>query len=57
MKEKFLRDLPIYLNGYAVVMLMWSIPKISFLDITMFLLAMISFLWYGKEKSEKQSGG
>jgi len=57
MKEKFLRDLPVYLNGFAVGMLMWSIPKISFLDITMFLLAMISFLWYGKEKSEKQSGG
>jgi len=53
MKEKFLRDLPVYLNGFAVGMLMWSIPKISFLDITMFLLAMISFLWYGKEKSEK----
>jgi hypothetical protein len=53
MKEKLIKDLPIYLNGYAVCMLLWSIPEISVLDITMFVLAMVTFLWYGKVKSQK----
>jgi hypothetical protein len=51
MKEKLIKDLPIYLNGYAVGMLLWSIPEISVLDITMFVLAMVTFFWYGKIKS------
>ena len=51
MKEKLINDLPIYLNGYAVGMLLWSIPEISVLDITMFVLAMVTFFWYGKIKS------
>jgi hypothetical protein len=51
MKEKLIKDLPIYLNGYAVGMLLWSIPEISVLDITMSVLAMVTFLWYGKIKS------
>ncbi len=56
MKEKFLKEmqtslsLPIYLNGYAVGMLLWSIPQISALDITMSILAMVTFFWYGKIK-------
>jgi hypothetical protein len=50
MKEKLLKNLPIFLNGFAVSMLLGSIPKISFLDITMYILAMISFLWHCKEK-------
>jgi hypothetical protein len=51
MKEKLIKDLPIYLNGYAVGMLLWSIPEISVLDITMYVLAMVTFFWYGKIKS------
>jgi hypothetical protein len=51
MKEKLIKDLPIYLNGYAVGMLLWSIPKISVLDITMSVLVMVTFFWYGKIKS------
>jgi hypothetical protein len=51
MKEKLIKDLPIYLNGYAVGMLLWSIPEISVLDITMFVLAMVTFFWYGKIKN------
>jgi hypothetical protein len=51
MKEKLIKDLPIYLNGYAVGMLLWSIPETSVLDITMFVLAMVTFFWYGKIKS------
>jgi hypothetical protein len=50
MKEKLIKDLPIYLNGYAVGMLLWSIPEISVLDITMFVLAMVTFFLYGKIK-------
>ena len=51
MKEKLIKDLPIYLNGFAVGMLLWSISEISVLDITMFVLAMVTFFWYGKIKS------
>jgi hypothetical protein len=51
MGKQFLKDLPIYLNGFAVGMLLWSIPEISVLDITMFVLAMVTFFWYGKIKS------
>lgn len=46
--KQFLKDLPIYLNGFAVGMLFWGIPKISVLDISMYILAMVTFFWYGK---------
>jgi hypothetical protein len=48
MKEKLLKDLPIYVNGFAVGMLFWGIPNITVLDVTMLVLAMGSFFWYGK---------
>ena len=54
MGKQFLKDLPIYLNGFAVGMLLWDIPKISVLNILMYVLAMVTFFWYGKNK---QSGG
>ena len=54
MGKQFLKDLPIYLNGIAVGMLLWDIPKISVLNISMYVLAMVTFFWYGKNK---QSGG
>ena len=44
------KDLPIYLNGFAVGMLLWDIPKISVLNISMYVLAMVTFIWYGKNK-------
>ena len=53
-KKQFLKDLPIYLNGFAVGMLLWDIPKISVLNISMCVLAWVTFIWYGKNK---QSGG
>ena len=46
--KQFLKDLPIYLNGFAVTMLLLSIPKISIMDVTMFIMAIISFLWYNE---------
>jgi hypothetical protein len=48
MMKRFLKDLPIYLNGFAVIMLFYSIPKVDIIDIIMFILSMISFLWYIK---------
>jgi len=47
MKEKLLKDLPIYLNGFAVGMLLFSISNIQLIDVCMFLLADITFFWYG----------
>lgn len=53
MGKQFLKDLPIYLNGFVVTMLLLKIPKISIFDIAMYVLAMLTFIWYGKNK---QSG-
>jgi hypothetical protein len=50
MGKQFLKDLPIYLNGFAVAMLLWDIPKISVLNISMYVLALVTFFWYGKIK-------
>jgi len=51
MKEKLLKDLPIYLNGFAVGMLFFSIPNIQVIDVCMFILAGVTFFWYGKTKT------
>jgi hypothetical protein len=48
MKEKLLKDLPIYINGYAVGMLLFSISNIKVIDVCMFILASVTFFWYGK---------
>jgi hypothetical protein len=50
MGKQFLKDLPICLNGFAVGMLLWDIPKISVLNISMYVLAMVTFFWYVKNK-------
>jgi len=52
MKEKFKKDLPVYLNGFAVGMLFWKIgiKNIDMFDAVMFCLAGISFKWYGQTK-------
>jgi succinate-acetate transporter protein len=50
MRQKFIKDLPIYLNGFAVGMLLWSIPNIGFVDIVCYILAMITFFWYGEQQ-------
>jgi len=48
--DKFKEDLPIYINGFAVGMLLYSIPELSIFDFLMFAVAMITFLWYGKKR-------
>jgi nitrogen fixation-related uncharacterized protein len=45
------RDASIYLNGFAVGMLLWSSKEIGISKIPMYLLAMVTFLWYGKNKT------
>jgi hypothetical protein len=50
MKEKLLKDLPIYLNGFAVAMLFFSISNIQVIDVCMFILSGVTFFWYGKTK-------
>jgi hypothetical protein len=49
MKEKILKDLPIFLNGFAVTYLFSGIPNIQAMDIAMYILAMLTFIWYGKK--------
>jgi len=53
MKEKILKDLPVVLNGFAIGWLLFGIPNIQVIDIVMSILAMVTFIWYGKIKSEK----
>jgi hypothetical protein len=45
------KDLPIYLNGFAVGMLFFSIEKLDTLDVCMFILAAFTFYWYGKNNN------
>jgi len=48
MKDKFLKSLPIYLNGFSVTMLLFAIPNIQVIDIAMFALSAVTFFWYGQ---------
>ena len=52
MKEKLLKDLPIYLNGFAVGMLFFSISNIQVFDVCMFILSGVTFFWYGQTKKQ-----
>ena len=54
MKKQFVKDLPIYLNGFAVGMLFFR-SGVSSTNVVAYALAMITFFWYGK--INKQSGG
>ena len=54
MKKQFIKDLPIYLNGFAVGILFFG-SDISVTNVLAYALAMITFIWYGK--INKQSGG
>lgn len=47
-RSELLKDLPIFLNGFAVGWLLFGIPKIQAIDIVMYILAMLTFIWYGK---------
>ena len=47
MKKQFVKDLPIYLNGFAVGMLFFR-SGVSSTNVVAYALAMITFFWYGK---------
>ena len=52
MKNKFINDLPIYINGFVVTYLFIG-TKCNFVDIVMFILSIASFFWYGKTQKFK----
>jgi hypothetical protein len=47
MKKQFVKDLPIYLNGFAVGMLFFR-SDVSSTNVVAYASAMITFFWYGK---------
>jgi hypothetical protein len=48
------KDYPIYLNGYAVGMLLFlGRETIGFSEISLYLLAILTFFQYGKTKENK----
>lgn len=51
--KQFIKDLPIYLNGFVVSWLFFEIPYRGAFHWTMFGLACISFLWYGSNMKEE----
>jgi len=56
MKKQFIKDLPIYLNGFAVGFIFWSLPKYDIISILMYILSMVTFFWYGKTLTKKEEG-
>lgn len=48
MKDKFLKDLPIYINGFAVGTLFFRIPNVGIYECAMFVLSSLTFFWYGR---------
>jgi hypothetical protein len=54
--NQFIKNLPIYINGFTVAWIFFEIPVRGPLHWTMFVLAVISFFWHGKnEKGEGES--
>ena len=47
-KDKFLKDLPIYINGFAVGTLFFRIPNVGIYECAMFVLSSLTFFWYGR---------
>ena len=47
MRNQLIKDLPIYINGFVVTNLFME-TKCNWFDISMFILAIITFFWYGK---------
>jgi hypothetical protein len=48
-----MKDLPIFINGFAVGMLLWMQETVGLFDISMYVLAMVTFLWYGEIQRNK----
>ena len=52
MKDNFIRDLPVYIHGFAIGCLMYGQESIGIGECVYFILAIVSFAWYKVEKSE-----
>ena len=48
-KNQIIKDLPICINGFVVTYLFMATSG-NFIDWTMFVLAIISFFWYGRNE-------
>ena len=53
--KKFIKDLPIYINGFAVGCLFFDYSENTLFRLLMYFLSMISFFWYGKLLHKKES--
>lgn len=53
MKE-FIKDLPLYINGFAVGSLLFSNPEIGPYEISMFILAGVTLVWHGRNERSPQ---
>ena len=53
MKNQLIKDLPLCLNGFSVTYLFMQ-NEINIVNMIMFFLSIISFLWYGENQKSKQ---
>jgi hypothetical protein len=51
-KNKLIKDLPIYINGFVVAYL-FTQTRCNIIDCIMFGLAIVSFLWFGMNEKTK----
>lgn len=51
-KNQLVKDLPLYINGFVVTYLFMG-TKCNIIDIVMFGLAILSFIWYGINKKQQ----
>ena len=51
-KNQLIKDLPLYINGFAVAYLFVR-TECNVVDIIMFGLAILSFFWYGRNERTK----
>jgi len=49
MKNQLIKDLPLYLNGFAVTYLFYR-AEIDYISIIMYIICVLSFFQYGKNK-------
>lgn len=48
-KNQLIKDLPLYMNGFAVTYLFME-TNCNIINISMLILAVISFVWFGKSQ-------
>lgn len=52
MKNKLIKDLPIYINGIAVGWLTFGRLPFGVAEIVCLLTCLVSFLWYGENQKQ-----